>query len=548
MKKVLLATIAVVLTGQLFAGGIVTNTNQSAMYTRLLARDATLGLDAVYFNPAGVSLFANDGFFLSLSNQSIVQTRTITSDYRFLNESEYIGNVSAPLFPSVYAGYKMGNLAISAGFNPIGGGGGAKYKKGLPTLEYTPSDLVPALSGLGLPVTDYSVNASFEGTSVFFGYQVNVSYKINDLLSVALGGRLVTAKETYNGYMRDIRLTVNGYTSRADDYFNVLGDQATAGAAAAAGAVTSMQPIIDLGAGVYTLAQLEGLGYIDAATVAMLEGGLVQLGVDPAGLDAATIQATYAAYAAALPVQAAESYAKASLLGDQEVEAEKTATGFAPIISVNFSPMEKLNIALKYEFATKLEFTNSTTKDVITGLDPDSGLPVTMFPDGAKTHLDIPAQLVVGATYQVMDPLMVSAGMHYYFDKNVDWDGREELLDGNSYELALGLEYALNDNLLVSCGYLYTTSGATGNYQNNMSYSLPSNSVGAGFAYKLNSKLELNIGCSYTMYQKGDKNFSHDLAGSGTLLPVLETYDKDALIGAIGLNFNFGKTTKVVEE
>ncbi|MCK7536356.1 MAG: hypothetical protein MZV63_37935 [Marinilabiliales bacterium] len=37
------------------AGGIVTNTNQSAAWVRMFARDASTGIDAVYFNPAGLA-------------------------------------------------------------------------------------------------------------------------------------------------------------------------------------------------------------------------------------------------------------------------------------------------------------------------------------------------------------------------------------------------------------------------------------------------------------------------------------------------------------
>ena len=37
-----------------FAGGILTNTNQSVHFLRNPARDAAIGLDGVYTNPAGV--------------------------------------------------------------------------------------------------------------------------------------------------------------------------------------------------------------------------------------------------------------------------------------------------------------------------------------------------------------------------------------------------------------------------------------------------------------------------------------------------------------
>ncbi|NTV78917.1 MAG: hypothetical protein HGA25_07260, partial [Clostridiales bacterium] len=46
----------------ILAGGLVTNTNQSAMYTRLQNRNASTDIDAVYFNPAGLTKLGN-GFF-----------------------------------------------------------------------------------------------------------------------------------------------------------------------------------------------------------------------------------------------------------------------------------------------------------------------------------------------------------------------------------------------------------------------------------------------------------------------------------------------------
>ena len=52
-----------------------------------------------------------------------------------MQPKEYVGNVSAPIFPGVYVAYNTGKLSFSAGFNPIGGGGGAEYKTGLPSFE-----------------------------------------------------------------------------------------------------------------------------------------------------------------------------------------------------------------------------------------------------------------------------------------------------------------------------------------------------------------------------------------------------------------------------
>ncbi len=146
MKKILTVISALVITGSLFAGGLVTNTNHSAYMVRMLSRQASTGVDAVYYNPAGLTKL-EDGFHFSLNNQIIGQTKTIGNDYYFLTEkpTEYIGTVSAPIFPGVYAVYKTGKFAFSAGFNPVGGGGGAEYATGLPSFEKQIANLVPGL-------------------------------------------------------------------------------------------------------------------------------------------------------------------------------------------------------------------------------------------------------------------------------------------------------------------------------------------------------------------------------------------------------------------
>ena len=93
-----------------------------------------------------------DGFYASVNNQTIGQTKTVGNNYHYLTNTprDYVGDVSAPIYPGVYVAYKKGKLAISAGFNPVGGGGGATYNTGLPSFEIPISDLKPLLTGMGL--------------------------------------------------------------------------------------------------------------------------------------------------------------------------------------------------------------------------------------------------------------------------------------------------------------------------------------------------------------------------------------------------------------
>ena len=210
MRKLLTFIFSMFITGSLLAGGLVTNNNHSAMFTRLQNRNASTSIDAAYFNPAGLTRLG-DGFFASINNQTITQTQKVISDYKYLTGTpkEYIGNVSAPIFPGIYLVYNTGKLSFSAGFNPIGGGGGAKYKTGLPSFEMNIADIPPSLTAQGIPTSQYSADIYFKGSSVYFGYQANVGYKINDNLSVAVGARLVSASNKYNGYLKNISINPN---------------------------------------------------------------------------------------------------------------------------------------------------------------------------------------------------------------------------------------------------------------------------------------------------------------------------------------------------
>ncbi len=488
MRKILTICAGILVSASLFAGGLVTNTNQSAMFTRLQNRNASTGIDAVYYNPAGLTSL-KDGFHLSINNQTISQTQTIGNNYQFLSGSpkNYEGKVSAPFFPSIYAAYKSGKWAFSAGFNPIGGGGGAKYNSGLPTFELPISGVVPLLVSKLAPldqaftavtgnnpgfenITGYTSNIYFKGTSVYFGFQANVSYAFNDIISAAIGGRYVTAKNTYSGYIKDVKINapaIYGGSQIPGDYLRFI-------------------------------ASVPG---VPANTQALLNGTAVYL-------DGKT---------------------------NVEADAEMKGSGFAPILSLNITPSEQFNIAVRYEFKTKLNL--KTT--VNSGKDGDG-----LFMQDSVAIADIPAMLAVGVNFKPIKNLLLSGSFNYYWDKKVDYDGQEKvevnMIDKNFIEFGLGAEYGINDKLRISGGWVHTITGVNSNYQSDMSYSTNTNSFGAGIGYRITPMIDLNIGGQYTFYATGKKGFPADLTKS-ILDTYTETYAKKTWLIGIGLDFYFGK-------
>ena len=544
MRKLLTFVTGSLITGSLLAGGLVTNTNQSASWVRLPARNASVGIDAVYYNPAGLMKLEN-GLHFSVSNQTIFQTKEVENFYSGpggafgLNESLYTGKVKAPVFPSVYAAYKMDRLAFSFGFNPVGGGAGALYEEGLPSFEMSVSDLVPALAA-SQGASAYRLDAYLEGTSVFFGFQGGVSYKINDFISVAAGVRYVTAKNTYLGHLKDIEINLPSGWTRADLIMTGIAGQATT-------AATSTTALVTGGAGALTLAQAEAATIITTLQRLQLEGALSAFG-SPTSV---TISQADVVFKGA----AARYTATATLLGDQEADVAQTGTGYTPFFSVNISPSDNLNIGIKYEMATKLELKNKTAtgKDLLIGFTAE-GVPIKMFPDGALTRNDMPALLVVGIDFKPVSDLKISLGSNYYFDKAADYGHKldqdqnsstpstfvpnSDIIDQNGFSIQGGLEYNLSDNFLVSGGYVFANKGVNSLYQSDLTYGLSTHTVGAGGAFSISDNFQINFGASYTYYVKDEQTINHVVA-PGVVIPALETYNKKSLVFGVGIDLSF---------
>ena len=195
-----------------FAGGIVTNTNQTAHFLRNPARGASTEIDAAFENPAGLTFLTN-GFHLSLSNQGAFQTRKITSTFApFAMNNEgnstktYKGVTNSPVIPSLQFVYKKDKIALSAHISVVGGGGKVTFDEGLPSFESQVAMIPLALTANGIPTTAYAMDCSMEGNSYIIGTQLNGSYKISDNLSAAVGVRVSIAKSGYKGHLTDIQI------------------------------------------------------------------------------------------------------------------------------------------------------------------------------------------------------------------------------------------------------------------------------------------------------------------------------------------------------
>jgi opacity protein-like surface antigen len=538
MKKLTFMAAFFMLFQVAFAGGLLTNTNQSAQYIRMMSRNASTGIDAVYFNPAGL-IHLEDGWHFAAYNQTILQTKPVDSEFPLLNDGYYKGEVTIPVFPTAFAVYKEDNWAFSLGFGPNGGGGTAEYDRGLPSFEIPITKVVPVLAGLtqidpALNVTDYSAELSFEGNSVLWGIQLGATYLVNDVLSVYGGVRYIPAKNSYHGTIENIQLKVNNQYYPAPAWLLDVSGSVQGMADMAGGAAANVEPLIQGGAGSYTLPQLEAAGTIDAVTRTSLEQGLMGLGVtNPDQLTVNQIQQTFMGAEAQLSGTATTLAATSTQLADKEVDTEQTGDGITPMVGLEIAPNENWNIAMKYEMKTVLKLENNTVVD-------DMGL----FPDDAKSRNDLPAIFAAGVGYR-NDRLEAQLSYNMYFNKGVNWGPntrdyaaghdvvRTREIDKNGFEVGLGLQYNITDEFAFSVGGLYGDMGVADSYQSDFSYSNPSVTAGAGIEWLIADGLTLDAGFSNTFYQDQTVTFNDPDVGLYN-----ETLEKSTVNFAVGLSYS----------
>ena len=448
MKKILLCCIVLATCfSAAMAGGLVTNTNQSAAFLRNPARDATLELDAVYYNPAGVA-FMKKGFHFGLNNQSAFQSRNITATLLSNNfvpptameNRLYEGKITSPVIPSAHFAYVADRWSISSHFGVPGGGGKLEYANGLPMFDVMVRQMIygsvyTAMAGSDVfnPIAaqqaytmagEAAVGSSFTGQTFLFGWQLGGSYKLTDNLSAYAGARLLMAKAKYVGEVS------------------------------------------------------------------------YSLGGDP------------------------------TILG---LNTEQSGFGVAPILGLDYK-LERLNLALKYEFESKVEVENSTTEFPA----QFSGVPsLARFQDGEKSQMGQPALLTAGAAYDVTSALKLSAGFHYFFDKSADYNGLENEINSNTTEYLLGAEYALTDKWTVSAGTQFTNYDVTDNYNSNTGFMMSSYSLGGGLKYNASENLAFNLGVFWTHFDDYAKTADYNGIG------VKEQYERKSMVAGIGAVFSF---------
>ena len=182
---------------------------------------------------------------------------------------------------------------------------------------------------------------------------------------------------------------------------------------------------------------------------------------------------------------------------DLTLDCSQSGFGITPIIGVDWN-MGKLNLAAKYEFRTKInlenESKNSANLDAMAAKVPA----VAVYADGAKVRSDIPAIMTLGAQYEITDNFRAMVGGVYYWDKDAKGTPIKE--GKNTWEANFGIEWDVNDKILLSCGAQRTEYGFDDTDMADTNFNTSSYAVAIGGAYKFSEKIRLNLGYMHSFY------------------------------------------------
>ena len=526
MKKLKLVSLAIAMASATpsFAGGLLTNTNQHVAFNRMMSREASIGIDGVYYNPAGV-VFMGEGKHLAINWQLAYQTRSIENDYALFTNNvnnpttprEFKGKAFAPVIPSFQYAYNKGRWSLQAGFALTGGGGKCTFDNGLGSFEKIVAETAIAACQLagavdqvasqyGVPAVfssdkyfgkegKYSYNSYMHGRQYYYGLSLGAAYKINEHLSAYAGVRGVYASTNYYGYVEDIKV-----------------------------------------------------GNMPLYMV-----------LDPTKEKAANI----------------------------ELSCDQSGLGFTPMLGIDFKT-GKWNFAAKYEFKTRIRLKNKSVNQTPSiGNLPDNlrnayiagGVPeqaanailsnpviqgamgqlktqfdsklegaIGEYEDGKKIAGDIPAYLALGVGYSPVNTVRVNVGFHWFDDKHAtSYNNRQEKLKRGTLEYNAGVEVDVNKKITLSTGWQNTNYGlpdenldtpTSKRYMDDKSFVVSSNSAAIGGVYHINKKMDLNVAYFHTFYQHkktsenvqltAQKNFSYN-----------SDYTRNNNVFAVGLDINF---------
>ena len=184
------------------------------------------------------------------------------------------------------------------------------------------------------------------------------------------------------------------------------------------------------------------------------------------------------------------------------LDVEKAASGFGGVISFDVMPTPELNVALRYETATSLEWETTVNENSWAMFaQPDSS-----FTDGYNQRRDLPAIIAGGVSYRFSPAFKLSTTFNYYMVEDADQGKNDGLNDAyeNGLDIGLGMDYQISPRVMVGLGYLHSDLGGSDSTYTDLEYNMSYDAIGTGLRYAVNEQFALNFGAGHNIYQEGN--------------------------------------------
>lgn len=545
--KTVCLTAAIASSSATFAGGLLTNTNQHVAFNRMMSREASIGIDGVYYNPAGV-VFMGEGSHLAINWQAAWQTRTINNDYKLFTNNvnnpttprDFKGKAVAPVIPSFQYAYNKGRWSFQGNFALTGGGGKCTFDNGLGSFEKIVSETAMGAIGLAGAIDyaankilipgsinpdgtinkdkfkpmftsdkafgnkgDYSFNSYMHGRQYYFGLSAGAAYKVTDNFSVYAGLRGIYATCNYYGYVEDIKVGNM-------PLYQVL------------------DPSKENSANIELSCDQSGFGFTPMLAVDYKTGRW-------------NFSAKYE-FKTRMRLKN-KSVNKLPSIGNLDDNLKNQMNKlFTGTFMAAGMPQEQAMI--KAEQASQAVLADQTVVATTAGLKQqfDSKINEALgeYADGKKIAGDIPSLLTVGVGYSPIDELRINVGFHWFDDYNAtSYNNRNKLLKKRgTLEFNAGVEYDVTKKITVSTGWQNTNYGLTDEYMDDKSFVVGSNSVGLGGVYHITKKLDFTVAYFHTFYNHVKTSETVTLA-PGVSNTYNSDYTRNNSAFAAGVNITF---------
>lgn len=545
--KTVCLTAAIASSSATFAGGLLTNTNQHVAFNRMMSREASIGIDGVYYNPAGV-VFMGEGSHLAINWQAAWQTRTINNDYKLFTNNvnnpttprDFKGKAVAPVIPSFQYAYNKGRWSLQGNFALTGGGGKCTFDNGLGSFEKIVSETAMGAIGLAgaidhaanvllvpgyvrpdqtidrdkfIPMFTsdkafgnkgaYSFNSYMHGRQYYFGLSAGAAYKVTDNFSVYAGLRGIYATCNYYGYVEDIKVGNM-------PLYQVL------------------DPSKENSANIELSCDQSGIGFTPMLAVDYKTGRW-------------NFSAKYEFKTRMrLKNKSVNQLPSIGNLDDNlKNQMNKLFTG-----TFMAAGMPQEQAIIKAELASQAVLDDPTVVATTAGLkqqfDSKIDKAIGEYADGKKIAGDIPSLLTVGVGYSPIDELRINVGFHWFDDYNAtSYNNRNKLLKKRgTLEFNAGVEYDVTKKITVSTGWQNTNYGLTDEYMDDKSFVVGSNSVGLGGVYHITKKLDFSVAYFHTFYNHVKTSEEVTLA-PGKTVTYNSDYTRSNNAFAAGVNITF---------